>query len=804
MNKKITIQTFLIFTLIVFNSLDFSNAQVSTFISDVKTSSPRENQPLTFNFSLFQTSSIAKIVMYYKSVDDVEFNNVELLVEGNRASVTIPENLISAPEFQYYLNVVTTDGGMETFPISYSVDAVPLKIMIEAKSEKDREIIFLSPEPESNVPIDEFFISISLLRADDDVNKSATKIFLSNNDITQYALFADELILIAPMNLPFNVVSGINSIRVDLYKNDNSLHHSINIEFNLLRADQVLLSSSGIKFNGNVRGESRNENINKVSTWYNNIGLNFNSNYSDWNFFANAFITSDEKPDRQPNNRYAFSIQSSWLDLRYGDNFPTFPNLILSGRRVRGFSGALNLGFFNLQAAFGETNRAINGELLATGDSPFDPNLIAAGGNIIAVDPLRYGGKTFAAVDGAFFKRDIVAVRPSFGSGESFQLGFTYLKSKDDILSSEFGTRPKENLVVGTDLFFGFDERRIQFTSQAAMSASNSNIAPGSFTDDQIDSLFGSGNPLGGDPSDIKNLRDLLEQFITVNQFIKPLNPEELPTLASEANLTFNYFNNFLKLTYLYRGSDYESFGQTYLRTDVAGFNISDNLRLFDNRLFLSVLYEDLKDNLQKSKPATTNYRTLSGTVAFYPRANFPNISFTYSRFTNKNNIELTDVRLSSFAIDDFTDRISTSLSYDFRGERVIRTSLSFSISDRKDNSLNKNDIKNFATSFSANTSVTKQISAFASVSINQTSMPNRDFNFVNIILMSKWQIIEEELTLNATLSPSFGDLNRQTLDLYAEYFVMRNLSIQLIARYFKYGENNDTVFGLSTQFALN
>jgi predicted Mrr-cat superfamily restriction endonuclease len=75
--------------------------------------------------------------------------------------------------------------------------------------------------------------------------------------------------------------------------------------------------------------------------------------------------------------------------------------------------------------------------------------------------------------------------------------------------------------------------------------------------------------------------------FMTVNQYISPFNPQELASLAAEASLSLNYFNNAFKSSYIYRGNDFQSFGQSFIRTDVAGFNISDVLRLMENKIFL-------------------------------------------------------------------------------------------------------------------------------------------------------------------------------------------------------------------------
>jgi hypothetical protein len=90
----------------------------------------------------------------------------------------------------------------------------------------------------------------------------------------------------------------------------------------------------------------------------------------------------------------------------------------MDGRRVRGFTFDLLLGGFNINAA--------KGELLRRVDFNNSPSTL---------------------------KRDMLIVRPSFGKGEKFQWGFTYMTSKDAFDASKpVAVRPQQNAVFGTDL----------------------------------------------------------------------------------------------------------------------------------------------------------------------------------------------------------------------------------------------------------------------------------------------------------------------------------------------------------------
>lgn len=147
----------------------------------------------------------------------------------------------------------------------------------------------------------------------------------------------------------------------------------------------------------------------------------------------------------------------------------------------------------------------------------------------------------------SFFSASSIASR----SGRNFQWGLTCLHGKDEASSIEFGAKPKENVLAGTDLKFALYNQRIIFNRQAAVSLFNTDISPGEFSDAQIDSMYSNDNSaLGDDAGDFKNLRDQVGRFITSNQFIGPLNPEELSSLAAEASVQFNYFDNNLRASY--------------------------------------------------------------------------------------------------------------------------------------------------------------------------------------------------------------------------------------------------------------
>lgn len=632
MNIKITIYRELVIVIVLFILNSQVNAQISNYISDVKIGSAKDKQPLVIGADLISPDAISSINIAVRSFGQNEFRFFEMLIAGTSASVTLSAELIQPPFIEYYLMISLKDGSSQTYPLGIEEGVSPLQIAVEGISVKDNEILVLTPSDGEIMTLEELLITVSFIRAPDKIDVSKTKIFLNNRDITGYALFTEDLIIITGENIE-GLTTGIGLLKIEIYENDGTRYHSITKNFNIVTPAVATAIASRWSYRGALRAEARNESFNQKANDYINLSADVNASYEDWKMNGYLYITSEEKSNLQPYNRFLANIQNSdWLDLKVGDSYPRFSNLIMDGKRVRGISGALNFGTFNVQAAFGETDRKIEGTLLQT----FSRETAPLSSDVIAINESKYGSP-FGRVYLGTYKRQIFAIRPSFGSGKNFQWGLTYLHAKDDDGSIELGARPQENAIFGTDLVFSLDDKNIQFTSQAAFSLFNKDISGGTLTDAQIDSIFGSGLYSDVDPSDIKNIKNILGKIITVNQFIGPLNPQEFASLAAEAAVSFNYFNNTLRTSYIYRGNDYFSFGQTFLRTDVKGINIVDRIRLLDNKLFVSLGYEMLEDNLQETKIATTKYQTLSASVSIFPLSrNLSSINLSSSSLSGR------------------------------------------------------------------------------------------------------------------------------------------------------------------------
>ncbi|MBL1212041.1 MAG: hypothetical protein HND52_01670 [Ignavibacteriae bacterium] len=774
-------------------------AQFSNYVSSVETSEAIDGESVDVTVNLLQNANIAKIIIAYRNFGATEYTESELVMTGLSAKGFIPGSHVKIPVVDYFLTLTFLDGSYETFPEKIFSGGLPSQIIVKQDEDIESGILILSPEKNEELTEDELLVSISLLRSSKFVANSATKIFIDNNDITENVLFADDLLLYRAANFPGSISPGKHVLKVVTFDNLGKELSTEKIEFTI-KSTRILSSAETVfTYNADFRGESRNENYNSNSTWFNNLMGSFIGRLDDWKFKGRVYVTSEEKKYRQPQNRYFASVENEWLKVELGDNFPRYSKLILDGKRVRGISGGLYLGFLNLESSYGQLTRSIEGRVI----TPL-PNSDTLGTNIIPIDPNKYGAD-LGVVSFGKYERDLTVIRPSFGSGEKFQLGFTYLHSKDKMNSIDIGTSPQENLVLGTDLMTSADDRRIILTAEAAINITNEDISTGTLTDSEIDTLFGGqDNFFDADPEDVKNIKNIVGNFITVNQFLNPLNPHKLSSFAAEAALELNYFDNSLKATYLYRGNDFRSFGQSFLRNDVAGFNIVDRMKLIQNKLFLSVTYERLQDNLQKTKISTTTYQTLNTSISFYPRADLPNVTVGYSRFENFNGLDTRKIDNGMYYVDEGTDKYLIQFSYNFDGTIRHNAYLSVVASEKKDYTSRRSDGHNLSTSLMLNSNWSSDLISFFNITYYNSDYSNIIYRYTTLSVGARYKAIPNKLEFSLNISPSFGDLERQAFDFLTTYYALNNLRIVLQARIFRIPDSStNSIIGITSQWNI-
>ncbi len=784
------------------------HAQVSTRISAITPAEARAGQAVQVTATLTRTDGVDHAVIVYRPFGESEYRRADMDIRGTSATVTLPASAAVAPSLEYYVVFVLANGTYETYPLSDSRDpfSIPpqrtMRIAIQSGVATDSQVIFLSPDTDLPLSPDEVVISFSLLRADSLVDRKATKVFLDGADITKKVVLSGDVGVVAPDNAGLAMTPGAHQVIVRLFTYAGRLYRSASLSFDVTGMNFAAVPQPGkISYSASVALESRHEQIDSLGTWYNRGSIRVGAKYGDWKLVGNTFLTSDEKSDRQPQDRYYLGVESPWGHAGYGDQTPSFPDLILSGKRVRGIHAGLTLGIFNLDVTNGQTTRGIEGQLVATlPDSLLTAAQLAdPSASYAQISPGLWGKYDFGT-----YQRNLFAIRPSFGSGETWQLGFTWMHAIDDTESIKTGSRPQENIVLGMDMVTRLDSRRIELSAQGAFSAYNTDISSGDISDARIGQLFPN------DSATVRQVRDILSHYITVNENLRPLSLKRLSTAAGDVALQLRYFDNVLKLSYLYRGSDYTSFGQSFIRQDVQGYNINDRVRLLDNALFVTAGYEQLQDNTSHTKSATTVYSTLTTAVTYSPVGNYPTVTVGYSRYDDDNGIDPVSAD-SLNAISDVTNRFFLSSSYNFQWLADQRVTLNVSSSNRSDATTRDLSVNTATVGLSLDTRYRIPLTTSIDAAMNFNKLPGsfpgaprERLNYVTLGFLGRYEIIASILSAQAAISPSFGDFNRTVLNLNADWAFYPSMRLIGEFSYFKNpGAGDENFVSVRYQYEL-
>lgn len=733
---------------------------------------------------------------------------------------TIPADYVTTEGVEYLIIAEMADGTMAAFPevdpydvpmflaVRKPVDTVEEKQTVSGQNIQEgirSDIIVLSPEEGAIIAAEEVVLAFSMFNM---VNVDMTSIVLTLDGIpvTNQAEINDDLIMYRPQNIK----PGLHTARLNMSNQFGDPFATTIVNFTVVKS--VEEAQRIFKYSGRVSTEANSTQIQGVRDNINYVRASANGSYDWLSFNAKAFVTSQEDPQRQPRNRMSLSLKTSLFDLAVGDVNPRFSDLSLSGKRVRGVEADLKLKYFNTHIVYGQTERAIEGTISSAPDTLSD-------------------GRFQYSRTGYTYDRNLLAIRPYFGSGKNFQLGFSLLKARDDTLSvkREYGgitqnnersivmggvNRPQDNIVLGTDLLLAFDKKRFVWKTDAAFSYLNRDITGGALTLEEMDTFL-PGDSLQNDTITLGDMNIPLEGFpdpgdftkiFIINENISPLMPIvpdtsgkigmreflNMPSTAFKTQMKLNYFNNFFVVKYQRVGPEFMSLGNPYMRTDVQGFNISDKIRLFSNRLSVTIAYDQKRDNLLENKESTTTTTSFIANVAIYPGDGLPNISFNTQSYGRQNDLDIQDVSSdttftdTSYSVSIKDPRESNvTTRQEFRISHVVRLgdikntlNLTYTNSERNDRitdrfpgyQFNKISSSNF--SFGVNTVFNFPLTTNLRILSNTTESVTyaHPSKLLSMILQGSYKFFDGKLTTDAgyTMTTSSGLVDFSKHDMFS------------------------------------
>lgn len=741
-------------------------AQLNSYIQAVRPLSAEEGAPLSVTAALANTSSITRVVLYYRQLGATDFRSVEMQILRDSASVVLAAGEIAPPFLEIYVWAETRTGQTETYPASLP-QSVPARITILPRSTHDAGVLILSPDADEVILPEDVYISLSFVYAPDVVDMRKTKIFLNALDISSRAMVVGDLMIIASEMIPDELKRNTLALTVQVFDTAGALYATLRRSIVIKGEHDPGSESIAWLVTGSAQAESRSEYNRGTSAVYNRLDMRANSTYGILRTTANIQLTSEEHSENQAQNRYFVGFDTRFLTLGLGDTYPQMPSTLMDGSRVRGISLNGGYGAVHVSAASGEIVRETkrNDEIQT-------------------------------------YRRTLTVVRPSFATGEHFQFGFSYLHAKDD-WSEPVTLKPRENIVAGTDISVLVDDRHIEWTAQASMSMCNMDISSPAFTTDSIDAAVARGIVKASDGDALKHFLPIGSRLITINENIFPLNPSGLSSLACETALSVNYFNNYIRGTYIFHGNNFLSFGATSFRNDIQGYNISDRVRLANNTLFVTGSIEELSNNVSKYNSVTTKWSTLSASVSYFGASGIPDMTIGWTANTITNDAPTTDTTVTAYpAIDFATNRFFVQSSYAFTwiGQHNAMVSLDYTNAD--DRTMRNQDMTGFNGMMTMVTSHSTLLESTVGISTSLNTLPapvqsfqqsgtgsantssTSSFNYTTLTLGVGYALFDQRMKASALVSPTFGDVRRTQLEARTQYTVFARHTIMVKYHY--------------------
>ena len=222
------------------------------------------------------------------------------------------------------------------------------------------------------------------------------------------------------------------------------------------------------------------------------------------------------------------------------------------------------------------------------------------------------------------------------------------------------GIKPRDNLLLSSNLKLSLDEQNIIFNFGSSISLLNQDIWQPTLSIDDLDIMFDDDddgmimeNIELPDDIDFSDYEDIF--IFSINQ--TPLLPIDLlsddtifekiitmPSLAYNLDLTFKYFSHNLNIGIKQIGPEYFSLANPYLQTDIREQYINDKFRILENRLFINYGFRRIEDGIEIDKKAISKTDKYDMAFSYYPGYSLPTYSLSLKLINRDNGVDSLDV----------------------------------------------------------------------------------------------------------------------------------------------------------------
>ena len=580
---------------------------------------------------------VTAATLFFRLEGEQNFRSLRLREEGPALSVDLPTTNLRAGTLEYYFAYQDGAGKVHYLPENNpEMNPYRVKIIPPSNNSTDlkngMDILLLSPEPNAILPPDELMISFSIPLEVENPGDYNYKMFISGVDVTRLLQRDDHVLFFTPPTIR----SGLHNVELKVFDKTGRLVGQKSFSFRITGKPSTM---KGFNSRTTFFVDNRYQNIAQNAKNYYRAGLNYTASYKKFDFDGRALLSSEESSDRQPVNKFLLRVRYNFnsvynLYLQGGDFSNNIDVLSQWGRRIRGVNAGMRTRFFNLDVSYGQSRRAVEGA-------------VDSAGTIVS-----YGT----------YKQTFLGIHPQFNFGSHVSWGLDLVNSKDEPGSIQYGTNPKEALVLGTTVKLNFDGKRILLSSSVQASIKNED-ATGKIDFDSLADRY----ELSGSERDLaQKFVNIMEStgFLTLTQGLSPI-----PSMAWRVEAQLRYFNQILRAEYKKIDTEFAAPGNPYLLKDISGLFVNDNIRLLSNQVFLNLYFKLYQDNLADDQVKTDNTE-FGGAISYYPFSDLPSVSLSYGTYSRINQLAREEVSPDTTALpieDNQTQRIGLSSSYNFR-----------------------------------------------------------------------------------------------------------------------------------------
>lgn len=696
-------------------------------------------------------------------------------------------------EIEYYFEIQMKDGTVTNLP---AVNAPEPRYKLSpglVNGEKTNSFVLLSDDEGTDTG-GAYILAVSFFDVADEIDRNSIKVWVGGKDVTAASTITENAILYRDPSPAAGEVRSMVSAKVkgkDVHSELWTTRVKGGKGFRFLPSNL----RGSLNFVSNVYDYNSNSGAGNLATEDDATGrLDMYGNYGMLNLQTNLLVSSLERINKQPVNRYTIGMELPLLDVFLGDYSPNISQFTMGNKNVRGLYSRFHTKFLSLVWSHGEMVR-----------KTYTPLVDNTGA------PLAYGSGTY--------KQEAIGARFQMGGDSGFQLGISGSRNRDLISSRDplsfaytnvngdtlYTVNPMDNAVLALDMRFNMPDQNIILGAEIAGSLHNKNTLSGAMADSTFTEFVGDDFPIEIAPSDIAD-------FFIINENVEPLMPGR-ENVAFTGYLRALLLGNYLDLRYTETGPAFRSLSSYYLANDTKQIQVNDQINIL-NTLYLNGGVNLSKDNLSGTKEQTNTTLSWNAQATLrIPRMPYLKAGFFNNDYSNEQNTEI--IPTNPFVpYDRNAKTISVGVGYNLAMIPVAPTALDLTYrTGSDDNYLNEPGVLQYKNlNNSINITMTNRFKAIPLKTQILFTLYNQKRDETGDAVVyplfensnSNVSIGLDYLLLNKILRPYFqwrllslgGDQDPQSYNYYTlgvEAFPWKNLSVstELGKQYYKNKDNS-------------